>query len=409
MLHSIETKNYVAEFYVSTRKDGKGVKDSITGHPGEDYNLAPYNHQLDSLGNSYKLDSIRLFNKSDRFINGSTAVPIKTVIFAYDYSLCRGLPNTSGTSTGGTDGKLTLKSIWVRYGNSDRSMISPYQFNYSACNPSYDLAAKDRWGAHKPNNPAFTNAEYPFVDQNNTDSLNKWAGAWSLEQIKLPSGGAVKVSYEADDYGFVQEKRAMEMTMVGGIGSSMYYKAGSQLYLDKNTPNLYFYFKRSQTREKPSQNPQNLIRDNYLKDQTCIQYNFAVKLIGDMYEPIKGYADFDTSQIGICPNNTSYGYVKLKLVDPIGDAFLHPATYTAINVGRYSLPHLLFPGSDPDMNDFDNVLAGLQSSFGELVDIAENPVIRMVSQEQKARDINLSKSFVRLVSPGMKKSGGGQR
>jgi hypothetical protein len=80
LTHSIETKNFVAEFYTSSRDDGRGS---------------------DTADHSYKLDSIKLFNKHDRLLS-TDPVPVKTVIFQYDYSLCQGVPNNVN---GG--GKLT--------------------------------------------------------------------------------------------------------------------------------------------------------------------------------------------------------------------------------------------------------------------------------------------------------------
>jgi hypothetical protein len=404
-LHSIETKNYVAEFYVSPRHDAKGVTDAIL-NAGTGYNQAPYNQDLTKPGSSYKLDSIKLYNKHDRFINQSAAVPIKTVIFTYDYSLCAGVPNVD--SAVGTLGKLTLKRINVRYGNSDKSMISPYVFDYSSFNPGYNLACKDRWGSYKRNKSSFTNYEYPFTDQS-SDSLDIYASAWSLTNIGLPSGGAIQVNYEADDYGYVQDKRAAEMFMVTGLGNTPNMTLGSQLYYDKKTPNLYVYFKRRLSAEKANLS----FYDNYLKGMSCLYYNFNTKLVDNFFEPVKGYAAFDTTTTGsgVCPNNPDYGYVKLKVQHPDegnSSVNLNPVSYTALNFGRYHLPHIIFPGSDPDQSDLHNVLAGLKYSFNELVSLAKNPIIRM-TEEGRAQYVNLFKSFIRLNSPGLKKKGGGQR
>lgn len=119
-LHSIVSKNYVAEFHVSARKDGWDV-----------------NSENGGIGNSpsYQLDSICLYTKPDKIKNGINAVPIKTVHFTYDYSLCQGVENTIGT--GDDKGKLTLKSIYFTYGKSRKGRLSPYTFTYSAQNPGY--------------------------------------------------------------------------------------------------------------------------------------------------------------------------------------------------------------------------------------------------------------------------------
>lgn len=73
MLHSIETKNYVAEFYVSKRNDAMGYNGGILG-AGVTYTATKYQNLPDSLQNvSYKLDSIVLYNKHDRFLHTTSA------------------------------------------------------------------------------------------------------------------------------------------------------------------------------------------------------------------------------------------------------------------------------------------------------------------------------------------------
>lgn len=388
MLHSVETRNFVAEFYTSERKDARG---------------------MESTDISYKLDSIKLYNKHDRLTNLTNAVPVKTVMFDYDYSLCLGVPNNknkidntnlddAGNTVSSTlaRGKLTLKKIYVRYGNSDRSMLSPYQFSYGS-NKAYSYANRDRWGGYSSN----TNTEYPYVDQSNA-SLDEYAGAWSLNKITLPSGGTIELQYEADDYAYVMDKPAMEMFKVAGVGKSKDYSSGNQLYTDKNNPNLFLYFNRRTASENGTD-----VRDNYFKNADLIYFNAETRLTDDAYEPIKGYAK--VVDVGQCSNDAGKGYVELQPQEINGGgALLNPVSYTAINFGRYYLPHIIFPGSDPDASGLMNILAGLKYAITELGDIAENPVRRM-TEEGKAKDIRLANSYIRLNSPGLKKKGGGQR
>lgn len=379
-LHSIETKNYVAEFYTSKRADGKGA---------------------DSLDFSYKLDSIKLYNKHDRFVNKANAVPIKTVMFNYDYSLWKNTPNSDSS------GKLTLKKIYIRYGNSDKNMISPYQFTYKDRDKKgnsflYGAASKDRWGVYKPNTGNMSNVDFPFVNQNDSNE-GDYASACALESITLPSGGAINIQYESDDYAYVQDKLAMEMFMLAGVGNSKTFTANNQLYFDKKNPNLYFYFKRRKSDERAGLS----FKDNYLKGQDLLFFNFDTRLVDNRYEPIKGFAKI--SDVGICQGDDNYGYVKVQYVVPKGGgANLNPATYTAINFARYYLPQVIFPGNSPYQSDIENVLAGLKYAFGELISFAKNPVKRMV-EEGKAKNVNLNASFVRLTNPGRDKKGGGLR
>jgi len=379
-LHSIETKNYVAEFYTSKREDARGE---------------------DSTDFSYKLDSIKLYNKHDRFVNKGAAVPVKTVMFAYDYSLWNNTPNS------GSGGKLTLKRIYIRYGNSDKNMLSPYQFSYKDRDPStayytYGAASKDRWGAYKPNAGSMSNIDFPFVNQNDPHEDDHVA-ACALDTVSLPSGGIIAVQYESDDYAYVQDKPAMEMFMLAGAGNSKVFSSSGQLYTNEHSPNLYFYFKRRKNDERPGLS----FKDTYLQGQDLLFYNMETRLVDNRYEPIKGFAL--VTDIGICTNDDDYGYVKVKDVDPIGGgAHLNPATYTAINFARYYLPQVIFPGNNPYETNLKNVLAGLKYAFGELISFGKNPVRRMV-EEGKAKSVHLNRSFIRLTNPGRNKKGGGVR
>ncbi len=375
-VHSLESKNYISEFYISRRLDGKGVNGAF----------------------SYKLDSIRLFNKHDRYVNGGNAVPIKSVFFMYDYSLCSGVPNSTG-------GKLTLKRVYFRYGYSQKSLMSPYKFEY-ANDPGYSYGAKNRWGDYKPNGTDVNNYEFPYVDQNDT-LTDYYAGAWSLSKVFLPSGGVINVDYEADDYAYVQDKQAMEMFKVKGFGTGPSFMPMSWLYTNKRTPALYAYFERRLSSEISSLS----FAQNYLTDKSELYYNFFVKLAEkqNSYEEIRGYAEIE--DVGPCPDGI-HGYIKFKSIKAAtivgGGGIMHPVTHTALNLGRYSLPHILYPGSDPDESNITNIMNGLKAAFKELVNAYKNPFTRML-KKGLGRDVNLKRSYVRLLSPGMRKQGGGQR
>jgi hypothetical protein len=402
-LHSIETKNYIAEFYTSVRQDGLGVSFPIlTEGPDNVFKMPKAGESY-----SYKLDSIRLFNKHERLLRNDTAIPVKTVFFEYDYSLCAGIPNGSG------GGKLTLKKIYFRYGNSQKSMISPYQFDY-AYNPPYDLAGKDRWGNYKPNNPGFTNYEFPYVNQNDTAN-DHYAAAWSLSQISLPSGGVIEAEYESNDYAYVQDKPVNEMFMIGGLGSSPNYTGSSLLYTSKISPNLYVYFRRRLGSEVSGLSfVQNYLgRDFKVYGDNCVYFNFNVQLTNstNTFEQIKGYAQI--IEAGPCPNTSDYGYIKFKPVTPKAgiDIFgcnLNPITFTALNTARYNLPQIIFPGQDPNESDLKNMLAGLKGAFKELLSMGRSPVVNLVT-EGGGRNVKLAKSYLRLQCVGLKKKGGGQR
>ena len=99
--------------------------------------------------------------------------------------------------------------------------MNDYSFKYGSSenNFHYGLKSCDRWGNYKPNDPELSNDEFQYREQDKTKA-DKYASAWSLTKIELPSGGKIEVNYEADDYAFVQDKRAMSMMSVTGLGSN---------------------------------------------------------------------------------------------------------------------------------------------------------------------------------------------
>lgn len=413
LLHSIESRNYVAEFFVSSRLDAKGA-----AAPGS----------ATQVGTSYKLDSIVLFNKRERLTDPAAATPIKTVVFTYDYTLCPGAPNAS-------KGKLTLKAIYIKHGNSDIGYLSPYQFKYNdapnntAQNPAYNPGAKDCWGSYKPVNsnsdPAkqlglnLGNNEFPYVNQNDPDA-DVHAGAWNLKEIILPSGGSIKVTYESDDYGYVQDKHAMEMFKVAGVGGTTNFAAGNELYESPTDPNLYIYFKRKKNLEHASG-----IAASYLDGQSLLQYTFEVEISPGqlascpgtpLVESVKGYAN--VAESGICTNNDDYAYVKLEPKTPTTFAILknfgvpgvkiNPITLNAINFARYYNNRALRPNSEITGLDPVPIIQQLMASMGSYLEFFQNEIKTHV-KSGKCKTYFADKSYIRLVSQGLKKKGGGHR
>lgn len=376
MLHSIETKNHVAEFRTSERSDAKGIGASDV---------------------SYKLDTIVLYNKNERLQLGSSATPIKMIIFKYDYELCPGTPNSD--ASGG--GKLTLKHIFIRYGNSDKGMISPYSFEYnSTTNYAYSVANKNRWGGYKPNETDRPNHEFPYVSWEDTNQ-DAYASAWCLSNIKLPSGGEIDIEYESDDYAYIQNKPVMDIYYLEGVGNTPNYTSGVNLYENKNSPNLYFYFKR----DKANENANLTFSQNYIGGNKQLLFNVDIAIAYSSYESVKGYAEIE--EVGYCnqDSNSDYGYVKVKSVtaekgNKKGE--IHPTTYQAINFGRYYLPETLYGSRS------GSTLGDLAAAFKELIKIFKNPILRLV-QEGKAKQIRPATSYLRLNNVARAKQGGGHR
>ncbi len=401
-IKSIESKNFIAEFYISARNDGMGIQDPVNpllSNLNSSYSTVSILKQPKPTPSlSYKLDSIKLYNKHDRYINENNAVPVKTVIFTYNYSLCPGIPNIQNSSVG--TGKLTLQNIYIKYGNSNKSLLSPYTFNYSNPNPAYNFSAKDRWGDYQNALAPHLSYEYPYTRQNTVTGVTDSAVSWNLTDIKLPSGGKIHVAYEHNDYSFIQDRRTMQMFDVVGVGPTPAKQYKATLYDDANNINQYVYFHRQQA----SENPNLTFRENYLENTTTLYYNFDLDITGTgQYEHIKSYATIDS--MGICPNDTTCGYIRLQKVSA-GNMQLHPATVYGMNTARYYLPQILYPGFK-DGSD-KSVLNGLLQAAGELKTIWQNPFARFIKQGL-GKNITIPKSYIRLQTPGLTKKGGGVR
>ncbi len=390
-LYSVETKDYIAEFILSDRKDGLGVADE-NGGAGN--------------GKLKKLDKIVLYSRSDKINsikNGIPAKPLKTVYFEYTYELCPGVPNSTDNG-----GKLTLKKIWFAYGENTKGRQNPYIFEYNGFNPSYDARAYDRWGNYKfncCNSDCAGNSDFPYVAQDNREQADKWASAWSLTDIGLPSGGKIKITYEADDYAYVQDKQAMQMFRITGMGSSPEKDDNNKVNLydgDKN--NLYVYFNLSHSVANADE-----FKKNYIDGTGRVYFNFFVDLTNkNDFEFISGYAETDGFGYNADKN---YGWIKLKEVS-IGDRTdgnkkVNPVSKAAWQFLRINLPQLVYPSMDMNkpVEQAFKTLAG----YVEDIKTMFRGFNRNLKSKNYAKKVDLAKSWVRLLNHDKKKIGGGVR
>lgn len=239
-IQKIETKTHVAIFEISERRDGFGV--------------AGENGGIGSDSKMYKLDRIKLYSRGEYYeADGISiivdAIPIKTVHFEYNYSLCPNIVNNSGVpetpygvdNINDSKGKLTLSRVYFTYRNSNMGRYSAYNFTYGdtdhdpstdnpETNPAYNLKGYDIWGNYKNNNGTTSGAtldplsapEFNYVEQNTAEEKSQAddnTRAWSITDIGLPSGGKIQVDYETDDYQYVQDQKAMRMFKLVGAGT----------------------------------------------------------------------------------------------------------------------------------------------------------------------------------------------
>lgn len=401
MLNSIESKTMIATFVLdNTRQDGYGVDDE-NGKPSSTQKIP-------------RLKEINLYAKADWLQNGVNAKPVKTVHFAYSYTLCKGAPGTASSQLG----KLTLDSVWFTFNKRGRAVKNAYKFAYHATNPAFDNKMTDRWGVYKPasQNPGTTNgplanADYPYTLQKQNgnwkkDSADKYIAAWALSEVKLPSGGKIKVTYESDDYAYVQNKRAMQFFKLEGFGPSSAINA--------KTPNLYpvgggkdydYVFVRV---SEPVGSLEE-VRQKYLEGVDKLFFRIMVKMpddpghFGSGSEIIPCYAEFD--EIYKYDNDPTLLCFKLRPItsgeSPLGTA--------AIQYLRQNHPHKAYPYSEPGSNLDIRTILGMIGSIGDNVSNTVKGFSKYARGRNLCNLVTLDKSFVRLNNPDYRKFGGGHR
>lgn len=397
-LHSIESKTMVATFFLSNRKDMPSV---------DEFGKRIYD------GVAKRLDSIKLFSKADYGKYGVGAKSVKTVHFRYSYELCRGITDLDS-------GKLTLKSVWFTYNGvrRDSAGSNPYKFRYHNNNPRYNTQHSDRWGVYKDpaQNPgsvtgnAVRNAEYPFSLQDSAQAAYN-AGAWNLDGIDLPSGGSLKIEYESDDYGYVQNKRAMQMFQIAGFSASPVWSTAKPALYGKDDNRYVFIKVPSGTITEKE------VYEKYLAEIDKLFFQVFVKVPKDNYnngqthEYVKGYAALEKGAGSYGVAAPGVIWVKMKGLTKNGEVggSFSPIAIAALQFLKINLPSKAFPGSETG-DELD-----LKEAISVLSSIPRNVVDALVSYESRARgsgwvqDVDLSRSFVRLWNPQRKKYGGGYR
>lgn len=392
-LNSVESKNMIAVFTLEDRQDQMQL--SAAG--------------VRSASMAKRLKQIDLYTKAE-FAKGAAATPVKTVHFSYSYNLCRQADGSEYF------GKLTLDSVWFSYNGNTKGRKNPYVFHYNTLNPAYATQQYDRWGNYKnpTDNPGgLSNADYPYVIQDSTLAARNVA-AWTLDEIVMPSGAKMKVTYESDDYAYVQNKRAMQFMNIAGFSleeplhagyltNSLYSGSGDHIYVGVKVP-----VQVSSNRE---------LYQRYLEGIEDLSFRLNVKMPGDQYgqgnEFVPCYAKLDKEHgpyYGAI-SGTDIIWLKLatinKKAEPGGP--YSPLAKAALQFLRLNLPSKAYPGSD--IGDDVNVVNVIKV-LGTMVDNVKNTMSSFDENSRKrgwARDVDLSRSFVRLNTPTLKKYGGGLR
>ncbi|MBS1503598.1 MAG: hypothetical protein JST32_16130, partial [Bacteroidetes bacterium] len=441
-MKAIESKTMIAIFETSPREDGLGVVDENGG--------------ANQGAKVLKLDAIKLYSKSDWYKNGSGATPIKVVHFEYDYSLYPNVPNNTGAAVpspyndqhtpdiNAQHGKLTLRKVYFTFGASTRGTTNPYVFDYNMApvnpvaspvagltQPSYgisDVAENndwyaerqgDRWGTYKqswynnsdPSNAAgyLSNTEYPYSLQKNnpptgvsatdwSDFIDRMSSKWQLNKITTPSGSIISVTYETDDYAYVQDKQAMQMyrikrlednqeQLIHGLINSQYLVIDLPVPLSAIGSAGVSEFARK-----------------YLDETNAIFFKVKTNMKGNLSgneqmnnafsDYVSGYAQIDP---GRCIVNNTHE-VKLFLNKINGYS---PIAKTAWQKVKTDLPQYAYNGydnSDLTGSDFSIVVEAIYATLVNFRELWHSFDV-IASNSGLADNIDLKRSFVRLKSP----------
>ncbi len=445
-VHSIESKDYIAEFVYSNRKDAHGVQDENGG--------------VDASAKAKKLDQIKLYTRKGKEYGEG---PIKTVHFNYSYELCKNIPDHIGfseTSETGP-GKLTLESVYFKGQDSPQGELHKYKFTYGA-NADYALGQLDRWGNYQAgaaidhdHTSSLDNAEYPYTTQNKSQAdLN--IQQWKLTAVDLPTGGRLEVDYEANDYEYIQDKEATRMYKIGGFYSTDVEPEsftptagdfGSALFDPDNDDIDNFYIKinldvpiTGNPTSARNQFEEHFLPERRFPEDRYLYFNTLLNLAPhndgivdpDVYEYIQGYASIIENSwylLESSPGVWNAAVFRLKPAwlkshtkpDPKG----HPIWRKACQVVKQALPLVLYPendlqaiyakdgsincgssetedgGTEPDMgDDSKNHKKNLKSI---------RSVYHMMRKTGYASRAVLPKCWVRMRSGLQSKVGGGYR
>jgi hypothetical protein len=276
---TVRSKYEMAVFYTSPRLDAKEAAGEQGGIGSQSL------HRLDSI---YVYD---IQEWADIKQHPGNALRVKKRIrFHYDYSLCKNVPNSTGT------GKLTLKSVEIIDGYTYSGKVNRYQFSYSSFNPDYSLVNIDRWGNYKTADAL--KGLYPYTPQDPAWA-DVWATAWRLTKIELPGGGSIEITYEADRYAYVQNKKAMRMFKLVGIASAQNTFsisgninspiANNWLVFETDIPSSASLSVANSEFEKYFQ--EDVMQKMYFKIKSKVNWNSSIVYPSDVYEYVQGFAE----------------------------------------------------------------------------------------------------------------------
>ncbi|OCX53372.1 hypothetical protein BEL04_03465 [Mucilaginibacter sp. PPCGB 2223] len=422
-VHSIETKTKIAYFITEERSDALGAKDGDGTDPTNDWT-----HGGANPNNKLRcLKEIRLYSKADK------TKPIKVVKFDYAYTLCTGIPNSLDFGSASTTnplhagGKLTLTKVWFEYANISKGQYHPYKFSYNTTangvTPTYDNLVTDRWGVYKnrsENIKNLENDEFPYTDQNKS-IVDQNAALWHLSTIELPTGGTINVSYESDDYAYVQNRRAMVMSDfdLENISNPASVDPSTKYSLLSSSSDTYLRDAQVIRVAVSTSPPIGTVdatpwfEKNYLDGSDYIYTKLRVKVstpndaeAGDQYDFVPCYAHIDRVMVG-------GGYAHLEMHSlSTGGVSANPIIMAAWQHMKNEYPRYAYPGFENARHGVGGSLLGAISATvaaaKNLSELLKNFYQKAYSNKYAAQ-VQKDKSFVRLTKNNGPKLGGGVR
>lgn len=398
-LDTIYTKTHYAVFRISGRSDGYSATDNAT---------AANSRTAKGSETLMKLDRIDLYAKDN------PAKPVKSVRFAYDYTLATGVTNAANSSTG----KLTLKKVWFEYEGVANAKISPYVFEYSYSTVTYPTkySAFGNYGSGMTQNPAYSAFDldawgnYQYDGGARFANMQNWVNqapssafdpaAWQLKVIKLPSGGEIHVQYEQDEYSYVQDKPVHAMISFKSATSS---DNNNKYYLDLSD----FGLSETSTNHNAMWR---LLNDQYVTPKKKIYFKFLYKLIGPatpapninscVSEYVKGYCSVKAAGV-----DADGVYVELGNPGTLGFSnFDLPKKVCRNYVKTQRAGNLNLSGNcDPSVNGIPNSNDAKQVVMSLLGFIGTNII---PGDQELCTEINYDLSYLRVPLPKAKKGGG---
>lgn len=268
-LSEIESSDYMCKYTLQKRYDAWDARatwngdanNSLTSNPS-----LPAGHDPTGANYQFLVSQIDLFkkhetgnnSKSRDLYNNPYGKPVRSTIFKYDYSISRDVPNNYATYANNNTspistaedavpyfygsgnvqtGKATLRKVQhIAYDETGtkKTFLPSYQCSYwgetnEAFNPPYDKDKVDQWGNYFNNaknveshlesgNPIPVSVNYyQHYTELSKAAADSNAKAFNLKQITMPSGGSMEVDFQAQSYGFVEDKTPYAMRHVKSI------------------------------------------------------------------------------------------------------------------------------------------------------------------------------------------------